>query len=266
VDGTFGNLFKETPLYGDEQKRLSFVQPDMSWIVNGTTGTARSLNASGRVQVGGYHCRFEVAPSGGAEVHTIESVGGRMVMTCEANANAQVACIFNGSAGAAAAETQEQFLPTAGTTIRFGCRIKIDDVRLGIEAGLTDSDAIPITTTEGITFFKQETGGNQALLQFRLVNGGTPTNFNFTDENENAILFPIDTFINLGFVCEGTSRVRVYIEETDTAKGVGMRSAVIPTLTNLPTGEMLATLGMHPEDAAARVFTVERFMACQELV
>jgi hypothetical protein len=150
----------------------------------------------------------------------------------------------------------EAFQPLAGVTIFFECRLKVTDTIAGAQffAGLAQEDttvfAAGANTTDNHIGFEMN-----ALTQAGTV--GTAGTANFYGEKATARntaaadagldvhLFVEDTYVKLGFVIDGITEARVYVDGADTMDRIV--TANIPTAA---AGIMTPTFVCQNEDGA----------------
>ncbi|MCP4573394.1 MAG: hypothetical protein GY838_13645 [bacterium] len=188
---------------------------------------------------------------GNDDAQVVGSVNGRLILTGNDANNDGVQLGFWGHT-AAAAYRRLPFLPTAGTTIRFGIKAKITEVATtDILFGLTDVELTPfVAISEGI--YMQSIGA-ATVLSGVLENGGAATS---TTLNTDTSTITANTYFEAGFVVHGVDRVDFYMDGVKTST---------TTMTNLSTEPLAPVISFLNFGAgtAGRTMTIERLTCTQ---
>jgi hypothetical protein len=254
------------PLWAEEQGRKKSFCPDLTQVINGARGTATAAGADGNITIG-HHVASKAAIRTGSGNESVASTAGRLVVVTDAAANDSVTINFNGGGAtspllAGGATAGEPFFPLANTIIRFGVRMKIDDVTYSsFNIGLMPSnDMTPGTVSWGIYLNKGDAATKVGLTIKNAASGArTLTIQNQDDVNINLV---DDTYFEAGFVVHGTTRVHAYLngfEQTFSLVGVD-------ELPSASTERMVPVLYLFNGTTTARTFTFERLSCTQDVV
>lgn len=142
--------------------------------------------------------------------------------------------------GATNAATVETWKFVSGQPLWFKARVKISDAtQSDFVMGLQITDTTPLAVTDGVYFLK--------------VDGSTTCNLlvtkNSTSTTTAAVTMVDDTYVTLGFVYDGASRIDIYVNDTRVASSA---------TTNLVDDEELTiSFGIQNGEAVAKVMSLD---------
>lgn len=151
---------------------------------------------------------------------------------------------WSGNTNAATVETWKF---VANKPLWFKSRFKISDAtQSDLVLGLAITDTTPLSVSDGVYFLKADASTTLNLL---VTKNGTST-------TTAAATLADDTYVTVGFVYDGASRIDVYLNDVRVGSSV---------TTNLPDDEELTiTFGIQNGEAVAKILSLDYIFVSAE--
>lgn len=144
---------------------------------------------------------------------------------------------WSGNTNAATVETWKF---VSGKPLWFKSRFKISDAtQSDLVLGLAITDTTPLAVSDGVYFLKEDGSTTLNLLVTK----------NSTSTTTAAATLADDTYVTVGFVYDGASRIDIYLNDVRVGSSV---------TTNLPDDEELTiTFGIQNGEAVAKILSLD---------
>ncbi len=144
---------------------------------------------------------------------------------------------WSGNTNAATVETWKF---VSGKPLWFKSRFKISDAtQSDLVLGLAITDTTPLAVSDGVYFLKADGSTTLNLLVTK----------NSTSTTTAAATLADDTYVTVGFVYDGASRIDIYLNDVRVGSSV---------TTNLPDDEELTiTFGIQNGEAVAKILSLD---------
>lgn len=151
---------------------------------------------------------------------------------------------WSGNTNAATVETWKF---VSGKPLWFKSRFKISDAtQSDLVLGLAITDTTPLSVSDGVYFLKADGSTTLNLLVTK----------NSTSTTTAAATLANDTYVTVGFVYDGASRIDVYLDDVRVGSSV---------TTNLPDDEELTiTFGIQNGEAVAKILSLDYIFVSKE--
>lgn len=151
---------------------------------------------------------------------------------------------WSGNTNAATVETWKF---VSGKPLWFKSRFKISDAtQSDLVLGLQITDTTPLAVSDGVYFLKADGSTTLNLLVTK----------NSTSTTTAAATLANDTYVTVGFVYDGASRIDIYVNDVRVGSSV---------TTNLPDDEELTiSFGIQNGEAVAKVLSLDYIFVSKE--